>query len=177
MLLRRFTEAAEVALDAAPGSPFELVFFSMALHALSRSRGDQAAIALYLERKDDIDRAEKKAGDGPPAANAWLRANLTWCALKTGDRSLDHLIEDFSNSAKTTASEVPEIKGTRGAWLIVTGEVDVGLPLLTEAVRSITDPIDRADFCLFLARGWRTQGDEERASAFEELRGHLLAAA
>jgi len=154
-----------------------LLFLSQAFHNISRSRGDQAALDWYLQRADDIAPGQASGRGQVGAQLPWLQANVAWSAIKAGAGALNGIIEPFTRAALEAIPDAPEMKGTRGAWLVVSGQFDEGLALLTDAVRTVADRIDKADFCIFLAQGWRARGEEARATGFEQLRRYLLATA
>jgi hypothetical protein len=174
MQTRRFEEAADAALSAAKSSVRPISLISMALHCVSRSFGDQAAVNCYLERVDQIEQAITAGDETDLRSFPWLQANVAWSAIKGRCDDLHELIERFSREALEAFPEAPEMKGTRGIWLIESGHHDAGLPLLTEAVRCISDPHDKADFCTFLAQGWKAMGDTVRSEGYQQLREHLI---
>jgi hypothetical protein len=175
--MNRFEEAAAVALDASDTSELRPIFFAQALHCISRSRGDAAAMACYLARMVNDLPAVEQAGliDRDPLP--WLNANVAWSALKSGDDRFRTLIEPLAGSALDAEPNLPEMKGTWGAWTVDSGHPNEGLPFLIEAIRASDDPIDRADFCTYLAKGLRLVGDDEQAEGFELLKLHLLKSA
>ena len=61
--------------------------------------------------------------------------------------------------------------------LMAEGEADEGAHLLVEAVRSMTDLLDKADTCVLLAKAERRRGDQRRAERFEVLRRHYIESA
>lgn len=128
----------------------------------------------YLTHIDEIEATAAKDGASSLEAMPWFEANVAWVAIKAGRNDMGDLIEKFTLSALTSRPEAPEMKGTRGAWLIENGEYHSGLALLTEAVRSVVDPIDKADFCHFLSRGWKALSDEARSDGYRQLRRHLI---
>jgi hypothetical protein len=130
-------------------------------------------VTCYLEHAHLVERAVAGGDDVDLHLYPLLQANVAWSATKAGRRDLDDLVERFSREALEAFPEAPEMTGTRGAWLIVLGRHDEGLALLAEAVRRISDPIDKADFCDFIARGWVALADPSRATFYQELRMHL----
>ena len=172
--MNRFDDAAKVALAVSDSSELRSLFFAQAIHCLSRSRGDAAAMDCYMSRMTG---SLPSVGpnvllDRDPLP--WLEANVAWSALKSEDRRYRDLIEPMSAAALDAVPDAPDMKGTWGAWMVESGHADEGLPFLFQAVRAATDPIDRADFCIYLAKGSRAIGDEVQAEGFEQLRRHLL---
>jgi hypothetical protein len=170
----RFGEAAELAECAASESTSRVEFLSMAIHCRSRADGDLAALDFYAKSGCGAADASLETDESSRAAIAWLRANLAWCAIKADQVSWTRQADSYSESALEIVPTAPEMKGTRGAWLIRHGHVKDGLDLLTEAVRNVADPLDRAEFCRFLSLGHRNNGDLIFADEFENLGRHLL---
>jgi predicted Zn-dependent protease len=162
---QRATEAALKAVEHAPTEPFAL---SMAVHCISRSRGDPSAIAWFIERNFDVDAFSDDASRAGSVAS--LRANIAWSALKSGRIDMAEQVDRLSALALAAAPQAPAMEGTRGAWLVEHGSAAEGVPLLTRAARLTADPLDKAGFCHFLAKAMRLQGNEERAIAFDQVR-------
>ena len=108
---------------------------------------------------------------------ALLNANVAWCALKAGDPANAPLAETLAREAFAAVPEAAEMKGTLGAVFTNRGAIDEGIELLRDAARHIADPLDKADFCIFLARGEHARGNSARANTFAELRRHILVGA
>jgi Zn-dependent protease len=175
METRRFDEAANAALSAAKSSAYPILFIARALHCISRGFGDEAAVSCYLEHAAEVERSIANNSEVDLQWLPWLQANIAWSAIKAKRADLSDLIERFSFAALEAVPEAPEMKGTRGAWLIENGHYNDGLALLTEAVRSVSDSLDKADFCSFLVRGWKALGNSHCLRGYEELREHLMA--
>jgi len=176
-LADRFDEATNAALNAVATTPDDAAAVSMAIVSLSRLKGHSAAIDWYFSEARDLDFVE--GGPRRPAAEvlASLQANVAWSALKAERCDLSDQIEALSQSAFNLAPGWPAIAGIRGAWLVESDRYEDGIPILVTAVRRTADPRDKADYCEFLARASRKQGDEARATAFEEVGRRFLAAA
>jgi hypothetical protein len=171
---RRFEEAAKLALSAAKTSVHPIPFIADALHCVSRCRGDLAAVNCYLEHADHVERAITRGSEEDLQSLPWLKANAAWSAMAARRDDLHDLIERFSREALESLPETPAMKGTRGAWLIENGYYDQGVSLLTDAVRSASDPLEKADYCIFLSRGWKALGDAPRSDGYQRLREHLV---
>ncbi len=157
-------------------SPFRLTFASNMLHALSRIEGDQAALGFYKMHQVALGgcgETEQDTEKGLP----WVQANVAWSAIKSGDPEWQPLADTYSAAALAAVPDAPETQGTRGAWLIRQGEVENGLEYLREAVRGAADFTDRADFCRFIALGFRKLENLTRAEGFEALEAHFRARA
>jgi Zn-dependent protease len=170
----RFEEGAKVALGAVDSSDHVLFVMAQALHCVSRARGDAAAVNCYLEHAHDVEQAIGRGGEVDLDFVPLLQANVAWSALKADRKDLHDLVARFSQEALEAFPAAPEMRGTQGAWLIENGNYQEGLALLTEAVRTVVDPLDKADFCIFLARGWKALGDMSRSEGYAQLREHLI---
>jgi hypothetical protein len=173
--LERFEEAIDLALSVAGKSEYRLLLISQALHGMSRSRGHSSLVQWYLDHEDEIECAKLGANDAGTSAIPWIYATVAWSALETRDSALHGLVDSLSRQAFEAKPAVPEIAGTHGAWLTVQGELESGLALLSAAVRAAQIPLERADFCRYLARGFEMQGDKVRAAGFEALAPHFAA--
>ena len=178
-LERDFSAAGEEALRGLKADPLDMSLLSYALHCVSRAEGDQTAMDCFDRHRDILARAEAAAPERPAvsAGLPWVYTNVAWSALKSGAAERMAQAEDYSERALAALPENPESQGTRGAVRIAQGDVVCGMPLLLGAARHISDPIDKADFCTYLAEGERRAGDSSKAAAFEALRRYILATA
>ena len=165
---RRYCEAVAANL----GDPLT---FSQALHCLSRASGDAAALAFYADHRARFATLATDDAAGDKAVLALLRANVAWLLVKAGGSEWTAEAERLARAAALAMPDAPEMKGTLGAVLVMKGEVDAGLILLRDAARRVTDPVDKADFCTFLAKGERERGNAAMAQGFDDLRQHILA--
>ena len=177
MALRRFAAAQHVFCEAFAADPNDPVLFSQALHCVSRASGDAAAFQYFIDHRERYEALAAEADAGSEARLALLRANIAWIIIKAGGPWWTAEAEALARAALRASPDAPEMKGTLGAILVRQGKVEAGLILLRDAARRISDPIDKADFCCFLAIGERARGDETRAQGFEALRQHTLAKA
>jgi len=169
----RYDEAVAAARDDWQRSPLKFFIASLIQHNLSRGQGERAALAFYFTHEDAFQVRDDLNSDDR-ASLAWVWANAAWSAIKLDDPGLAELAGRMAAAAIATVPDRPETEGTYGAWLVSTGRAKEGLPLLLRAVRTIHNPVDKADFCTFLARGWRREGNERRAAQYDALRAHLL---
>jgi Zn-dependent protease len=166
MHLKRYEEAiTEAQEDLWLDSFFTGFYINQILHALSRHAGDEAAIAFYFKHEERL--ADIKASD-----RYWLEANIAWSAIKSG--TYPELAERFSESALKGRPNEAAMQGTRGAWFVANGQLDIGIRFLTEASRGMNDWRDKADWCNWMARGWRKKGDAIHAALLEALGQHYL---
>lgn len=165
--MERHEEVIALALDGWETSRLKHGLATSMMHNLSRGRGDQAVIDFYLAHQDEL--------QGDPDKRCWIDVNVAWSALKLGDSSLAPLAAETAETAMQVVPDHPAALGTYGAWLISVGQAAEGLPLLIGAARTIDNNIDKADFCRFLARGWRAIGDTNRAETTEALAAYLTA--
>lgn len=172
-LLGRHVEAAvayEAVLAACPQDDFLLC---KVVHLVDRAEGPRAGLEAY----------RRLVASGPPRRSFWdiklmqayLLGNLAWLSVKAGDPSS---LADADILAPLALAGIPasgEIQATMGALDVRRGRAEAGEPRLLAGVRTSTDPVDRADFCGFLAQARRARGDEIAAGDYEALARHLLA--
>lgn len=172
--LRRFDEAADIYEALLADRPRDLVLLSLLLHVIDRGRGPAAA----------LDRYEALVPHGPPgpmdwnlaSADAVLRANVVWMALKAGGEARLAAAERLAPLPLQGDHAYAVVVATQGALEVRRGDVEAGEPLLLVGVRADEVELeDRADFCAFLAEGRRLRGDEPSARAFEALARRLRA--
>jgi hypothetical protein len=174
--LERFDQAAELAMASATGSQIEPLLVALAMHAISKGKGDAAAIDWYLANNFDPHNMSPLTSADGPKMRAWLQGSVAWHAIKAGRSDLQQMIDDYSRRALEAWPESPQIEGTRGAWLSQRADV-IGLKMLTDAVRRMPDGEERAEFCAVLAARLKREGDGARASGFEAAKARQLALA
>jgi len=161
-------------LRAWPNDPYLL---GMVIHSTSRAAGDPAALARYHA-------LVAAAPDGPPrpfdwhgTMVGWLAANIAWSTIKSAPVGDLAIAEAELRVALERLPDAPEVKATLGALQVARGDSQAGERLLIDALRVVEDPLDRADFCRYVAKARRDQGDEEGAAEADRLRSHILARA
>ncbi len=170
--LGRYDDAVATAKQDWQASPLKLFFATQILHNLSRGQGERAAIDFYLAHEGEF--ADKVDTDVEKRSSlAWVWANVAWSAVKSGDPAFSHLASRLAEAAFAAVPANPEISGTYAAWLISVGREEEGLSRLVQAARVIDNDIDKADFCRFIAQGWRQKGDQHRAAQYDALHAHL----
>jgi Zn-dependent protease len=175
-LARRFVDAEAAfksLLDCPLGRPAVL---SMVIHYAYRGRGGAKVVEFYRENQEFFDAAEEATAEQRESLS-YVHATLAWAALNSGLPSALLIAENFARRAYEVTPDAPAMKGTLGALLVTQGEIDRGAELLLDAVREMTDPLDRADLFAFLAKSERARGVEARANDFEGLERHNLAIA
>jgi hypothetical protein len=156
------------ALARAPGEP---ILLGCLVHVLGRDQGPAAAMAYYVEQQAAFEAA---AGCEPSPQYGYAAGNVAWQALRTGDAAWLALADELSERAIAMDATSAPLRATRGAALITKGERETGALMLWDALRDVEDPIDKAEFCSFLAQDARRQGQDGMGSAFERLEAHLL---
>jgi len=107
----------------------------------------------------------------------WLQANLACVMAMSGSPHDRPGTEDLARAAMASLGDNAITRGTLGAALCLDGASGEGESLLLGALRGAESNLDRADFCMLLARAAGKRGDAAMANEFEELRRHALAAA
>jgi hypothetical protein len=167
----RWREAREhyvAAIDRAPDQPG---FLGCLIHVIAREEGPTAAMACFVERRA----AFEAAGREPSPQYGYAAGNVAWQALRTEDASWLETADELSAQALSMDPASAPLKATRGAVLIAKGEREAGAAKLTAALREIEDTADKAEFCDFLAKEARKQGEAAMGAGFEDLEAHLLA--
>lgn len=172
LALGRFSEALERCEQRRRERPRDPMVLGQVLHTLERVSGARAAYQFYRAHVGEIEAEE-------PTQTAWLKANGAWHALLTDDPSLLAEAGALSEEVFEQFPTIPEMRGTRGAYLTRAGQHERALPMLLEAVRKVEDKIDRADFARFLAECHDGLGKREIAAELrgfsEHLRAHAFA--
>lgn len=172
--LRRFDEAAVLYKDLLARRPGDLIALGQLMHVVDRGQGPAAALECY----------QTHALNGPPRALDWtlasaealLRANIVWMALKAGGEANLATAERFAPLPTDGENAFLVAVATQGALEVRRGAPEAGEPLLLIGLRSEAVELeDRAAFCAFLAEGRRMRGDEATARAFDALGRRLLA--
>lgn len=143
------------------------------IHLTDCVEGPQAGLAAY----------ERLVASGPPRQAFWdvglmqayLLGNLAWLSLKTGAPADLDQADYFAPLALAGIPASPEIQATMGALDVRRGRLDAGVPRLLTGLRGSTNPIDRADFCAFLADAYRAREDVAMADDYDSLARRLLA--
>ncbi|MCR6658877.1 MAG: site-2 protease family protein [Asticcacaulis sp.] len=165
----RHRDAIDIATAHLQSSPYRLSLASMIMDSLSYAEGNQAVVDFYLQH--DAELTEGVSED--VSALAYIHANAAWSAIKLNAPSLLNLAGSWSKKAFTTLPERPEIAGTQGAYLIVTGQPEEGIALMLPAIRSVNVQADKADFCKYIAQGYKRLSQIHRAEIFDALAEHL----
>ncbi len=164
-------QATECAMKALAQTPGDTQAASMVIHCLSRSQGDQAAIAWWLG-------SGFEPGEGASELDiAFMKANIAWSALKANCGELVELTDINSAEALAAAPDRYEVLGTRGAWLATYSDAHAGASMLVEAARQTSDWRDKADFCGFLARAMERLRHLELAGSYADAATHFRNAA
>jgi hypothetical protein len=162
---QQFNEAAEAFWDAARLKPDATYAFAMVMHCLARAKGDDAAMAFFQAHRPAFEASMGTVDEIHRATIPYLQVNIAWPALKT-DLSLANA---YSQAALDALPEVSAMLGTRGAYLVATGEVSAGRELLLQAIRASAEGSDRAEFANVLAQADRASGNTASAEAFQDL--------
>ncbi len=162
----RFDEAVRRCADLRRERPSDPLLFSQLQHALQRERGAREAFDYFQNHAGELEMAQPQRG-------AWVRANAAWHALLSEDANLLAEAGPLSEEAFEAFPTVPEIRGTRGAYLTRTNNHERALPLLLDGLRKVEDKIDRADFAHFLAHCEHGRGHADLATEYDNLAEHL----
>jgi len=173
----RHAQAADIFADQLRAWPNDPYLLGMVIHSTSRAAGDPAALARYHA-------LVAAAPDGPPrpfdrhgTMVGWLAANIAWSTIKSAPAGDLAIAEAELRVALERLPDAPEIKATLGALQVERGDSQAGERLLIDALRVVEDPLDRADFCRYVAKARRDQGDKDGAAEADRLRDHILARA
>ena len=172
--LRRYDDMIAAASDAWQTAPLKYMLAAIIAEGLSRTQGDRAALDFYLAHESEFQGGEDIAQDREAHLHI-LESTIALSVLKLGDPTFTRVAEVLSKAAFDTASDAPEMQGAYGAWLASVDRIDEGLPVLVQGTRKSGSLLDKADFCIFLARAWRQKGDEQRAAQYDALQVHLRA--
>ena len=169
----RCAEAKTFCLEAWKLRPDEGMLFSMLVHCIGRTDGPAAAVQIYLDHLVELPAPDQIADEGW----AYAYGNVAWHALMAGDPAWLEMADALSGRAIAVHPHAPEIRATRGATLIVTGDTESGFPLIRAALQELGSGQDKAEFCACLAEQEDARGNRELAVEFVRLERHLRAAA
>lgn len=172
--LRRYEEMIKTASEAWQTAPLKYVLAAVIADGLSRTQGDRAALDFYIAHEGEFQGSGDVAHDREGHLHI-LQSTIALCALKLGDPVFAQLSEALSKEAFETDPDRSEMQGAYGAWLLSIDNIDEGLPLLTQGTRASESLLDKADFCIFLARASHLKGDPQRAATYDALQAHLRA--
>jgi len=173
--LGRFAEAIAVASQMERSGRLGALALVYPAIAMARSSGASAALVYLDEREDEIVRllnADKPA-DRSTARSAILFKS--WCAIKLGATLDESDLPSMASAALKDEPDNPFLHGVLGAWHLIGDRFDQAKPLLTRAIRTSPDYIEKADICVFLSRLATAEGEPWRAAGYSSLRSHLLA--
>lgn len=168
----RHKAAADAFWEAAQLKPDATLAFAMTMHCLNQAEGGAAAMAFFRTNRAAFEASMATTDDVHRTMVPYLQANIAMPALSSDPP----LADIYSRAALDALPEIPAMIGTRGAYLILMGEVATGRGMLLQAIRGSTSGNDRAEFAEALARADRAAGDAERAEAFEDLGRYARAA-
>ena len=171
----RYGDAAELALNAPPDSPYRAWFWTQALHELAHGGNAPLALATYRALADRIEALPQPNSLPDKEARAGLYANVVWIIASARAADLDDIGERYSSMAIKARPKWPATRAARGAWLATHGKPLAGAKLMTRALRGLESPRERADLAGFLARTWAALNDVERAKGFSDLQAHMQA--
>jgi hypothetical protein len=165
--LGRFERVEAESAAGARSSHFAPVLVGLAMNAISKRRGNAAAMDWYLAEGFHPDTlAPFSQGADVARSRAFLKASVAWDALKSCRPELRELADDLSRQACETLPETSAIRGIRGAVLCHCGATPDGLGMVLDAARSATGDEEKADFCDVLASRLRQSGQDQRARGF-----------
>jgi hypothetical protein len=98
----------------------------------------------------------------------FLKNNIAWLDAVLGDQGDLSRADEYSESAYSSAPDVPMFCGTRGSVLIRLGRCDLGINLLKRAFKVAGDPYARAAEACFLALGHEMIGSRIDADKWLE---------
>ncbi len=170
----RYAEAVATAQENqewhSPSS--KLILAAQILHDLSRSQGNRVALDFYFAHQAEFENPENIDADATSGV-PWIQANVAWSALKLGDPAVAELAGRMAEAAIAVVPDKPDMWVVHGAWLVSVDRSDEGLPFLVRAARTISNNIDKADICAFIARGWRQKENASLAQVYEALEAHI----
>ncbi len=169
----RWREAQALFATAFARAPDHPGFLGCLVHVVARDQGPAAAMACYAEHRAAFEAAGR---EGSPMYG-YAAANVAWQALRTGDAAWLDLAAELSEQAIALDAVSAPVRATRGAALMAKGDRAAGGALLTAALRDVEDPVDKAEFCSFLAREAWTQGEDALGANYQRLEAHLLTTA
>ncbi len=139
------------------------------LHRYSQDMTLRSCYAAVLLDQEEYDKAARVFDElrerlyVPPETDALLLNNIAWADLLTWKPDRLERALDFSRQAIDALSWQPEVKGTRGSVLVVSGDVANGIALLEQAWTDNEDPCNRALNAAFLALGSAHLGQPDTA--------------
>ncbi|HWW26547.1 MAG TPA: site-2 protease family protein [Caulobacter sp.] len=173
----RSDEAADLFADQLHAWPNDPYLLGMVIHCTSRAAGDQAAVQRYGALVAEAPHGPPRFFEGHETMVGWLAANIAWSTIKSGlNADLDAADLELQ-AALERLPDSQEVKATLGALYVTRGEPAIGEALLIAALRILADPLDRADFCRYVAKARRDRGDDAGATDADRLRDHILARA
>lgn len=176
-LTGRHAQAADVFAEKLREWPNDPYLLGMVIHSTSRAAGDKAAMARYRALVAAAPAGPARPFDGYEAMVGWLSANIAWSTIKSGSEADLEVADLELQTALERLPDAPEVKATLGALFVARGESEMGERLLIDALRVLDDPLDRADFCRYIATARRDRGDEGGAAEAGRLHDHILARA
>jgi len=127
------------------------------LHRFPADISLRSCYALVLLDQDEYDKATRifeelrQRPELSPEADALLQNNIAWADLVSWKAERLERALDFSCQAIDALPWQPELKGTRGSVLVVSGDVENGVNLLRQAWTENEDRRNRAFNAVFLA--------------------------
>lgn len=106
--------------------------------------------------------------DNPPDFHSDFCNNLAWVDLLIGTEDLVQEALHYSELAIARKPWASNYKGTRGAALACSGDLEAGIGLLQEALRENYSPEERACNASMLALAMLKQGDDGQARRYLE---------
>lgn len=167
----RCNEGKALAQKAWSLRPSDGLLFSMLVHCTGRTEGPAAAVQTYLDHLPSL----PAPGQIADAGWAYAYGNVAWHALMAGNAEWREMADALAARATEVIPQVPAIMATRGAALIVAGDVDAGFPLVITAVRQLEPDADKAEFCAFLGAQEEARGNHDIGAEFVRLKHHVLA--
>ncbi|MDB6029610.1 MAG: hypothetical protein JWM68_5833 [Verrucomicrobiales bacterium] len=101
-----------------------------------------------------------------PVLRALLMNNLAYADVLMAQDDLLPEADRCSQEAMAVLSAVPEIKGTRGAVLSALGRIEEGLPLLREALQTVSSPRSRAENACHISIAEARRGNRAIAETY-----------
>lgn len=173
----RIAEAEIACHEAAGLKPGSVVALAYLVHCMSHARGPATAAKYYLHHRMEFEAAQETEDEAEKASLSYFHANVAWVALVSEDESMAAPGIAHARAAYQLSPTYPGSKAVYGAVLTAEGNAGEGVRLLLEAVREMTDMLDKADTCALLVKAEQQRGDPRRARTFEDLRRHLIRSA
>lgn len=170
LMAEQFEALAALSREVLAREPAHPMFLSLLIFAHARVEGEDAALALVRDQRESFEAGIASEDPAHEPYIAALKANFAWWLRTVGEHEI---AERLAREAVEAMPQEPELIGILGIVLEAAGRSEAARPLLLEGVRRARGNHLKAQYARRLSDFERRAGNDDLATAFEAIAGHI----